>query len=381
MGSSLAGGWRLAASSSLLVIGIFGPSYMLDAALQDQPLTAVTIQGSAAPPAQPAQADIPPTGPSDPSATPTAAPPAGVTQTLSTEAPSAEEGATATLQPYLQSDLRVLTGNVQRPNGLAWHDGYLYTACAGDWTVYRLDDETGATTTYIFGVRNAHSLYVEDGPTIWAVDFQEDRLVSINEDTGLVPVAENLAGPWGMAAAPDSSFYISNLRDNNLVNVTREGETRVIGSGFRSPTGLALHGSTLFVANNGSSARSIEWIDVNEIGAGLLEEGDPGIRLLISGLQNVTGLAYGPDDKLYFAYSLGARGLIGRVDPARCQAAGGCANTEVEVVLWSELPAPLAGLTITPQMRLYVHTMFGREVYWLQLDQARGQSPASATAN
>src|SRR5262245_15607115 len=41
--------------------------------------------------------------------------------------------------PFTQEDLSVLTGNIQRPNGLAWHDNKLYVSCSGDWTVYEID--------------------------------------------------------------------------------------------------------------------------------------------------------------------------------------------------------------------------------------------------
>src|SRR3954447_3701848 len=44
-----------------------------------------------------------------------------------------------------QADLSVLTGNVQKPNGIAWFNNKLYTACSGDSTVYEIDDATGST--------------------------------------------------------------------------------------------------------------------------------------------------------------------------------------------------------------------------------------------
>jgi hypothetical protein len=77
----------------------------------------------------------------------------------------------------------------------------------------------------------------------------------------------------------------------------------------------------------------------------------------------------GPDGRLYIAYSLGTRGIVGRIDPALCRDKGGCTNADVEIVLWSEIAAPLAGLTLSDDMRLYVHTMFGPEIYWVQLPQ------------
>ena len=66
------------------------------------------------------------------------------------------------LQPYTQADLAILTGNGQRPNGIVWHDNYLYTVCTGDSTIYQLDDSTAVTRTFIYGVRNAHTMYAEN---------------------------------------------------------------------------------------------------------------------------------------------------------------------------------------------------------------------------
>ena len=61
--------------------------------------------------------------------------------------------AAATMTPILQSDLKILSGNVQRPNGITFFDGFLYTSCSGDFTIYRLNAITGDTITYIAGVQ------------------------------------------------------------------------------------------------------------------------------------------------------------------------------------------------------------------------------------
>jgi hypothetical protein len=87
----------------------------------------------------------------------------------------------------------------------------------------------------------------------------------------------------------------------------------------------------------------------------------------VSGLQNTTGLQLASDGYLYFAYSLGTRGIVGRVDPLVCMENGGCTNEQVEIVVYTELQAPLAGLTITPDMRLFVHTMFSPDLYWARI--------------
>ncbi|HLA43761.1 MAG TPA: hypothetical protein VJZ27_10015, partial [Aggregatilineales bacterium] len=259
-----------------------------------------------------------------------------------------------TIEPFYQSDFKVLLGDVQRPNGIYWHDGFLYTSCAGDWTLYRIWGETGETITYMFGIKNTHSLYVEDdesgGTDVWAVDFQDNKFVSINpgENRGLYPIREGLAAPWGLTpSATDDTFFITEWESDNLINITRTGEITVVASGFSDPSGVVATADTIYLANNGSARRSLEWLDITE-GA------DINPQPLVTGLQNVTNVVMGPDNLLYFTYALGTRGVVGRVDPVVCKENGGCTNVEVELVVWTDLAAPLAGLVVTPEKRLYV---------------------------
>lgn len=297
----------------------------------------------------------------DPTATVTP-PPTAVGDSVTTEP-------AATIEPFLQSDLTILSGNVQRPNGLFWHDGFLYTSCSGDFTVYRLDDTTGETVTYIAGVQNAHALYVENTSDneiqLWVPDYQRNVLVTITEGPQMDMVTDELNAPWGLDVGPDGSFFITELRDDSVLHVQRDGTKEVVAEGLRNPTGIAVDGDIIYVANNGSARRAIEWFDRT---SGVV--GEDTIQPLVQGLQNTTGLVLGPDRKLYFAYSLGTRGIVGRVDPEACRDKGGCTNVDVEIVLWSELAAPLAGLTLSDDMKLFVHTMFGSEIYWVQLPQS-----------
>ncbi len=276
--------------------------------------------------------------------------------------------AAATMTPMLQSDLKILSGNVQRPNGITFFDGYLYTSCSGDFTIYRLNATTGDTITYIAGVQNTHTLYVEQGttgPVVWIADFQRNALSYIQtEPRTLQNVKQGLGSPWGLASAPDGSFYVTQFATDDVVNVKRDGTLNVVANGFRNPTGIVVDGDYAYVGNNGSARRAIEYF---ELAAVPVAEQD--LKPLVSGLQNVTNMVIGPDNWLYFAYSLGARGIVGRVNPDTCREKSGCINADVEIVLWSELSAPLAGLSIAPDMRLFVHTMFGSEIYWVQLPE------------
>lgn len=282
-------------------------------------------------------------------------------------------------EPFIQSDLSILSGNVQRPNGLFWHNDMIYASCSGDWTIYEIDAETGATITYIWGIRNAHELHIEDGvngePDIWAPDFQTNSLMRISNGS-LATISSELEGPWGIAAHNDN-FLVTNLLANELVSVSRNGEIQELATGFRSPAGLVIDQDSLYVANNGSARRAIEWLDIDQLDSAeqpLDTTEDGVVQSLVSGLQSVTGLQMGPDGYLYFAYSLGTRGVVGRVQPEVCQDMGGCTNDQVEIVVYTDLAAPLAGLAMSPDMKLYTHTIFSPDIYYVSIADAETQT-------
>ncbi len=277
---------------------------------------------------------------------------------------------------YTQEDLSVLVGNVQRPNGIAYIDDFLFTACNGDWTMYRIDSVTGQTITYVFGIRNTHQMVSQDtdaGFNLWIPDFDTDQFMRIDHTASAPQLisSDNLDGPWGIADLSEEQFLISNLRADNLVLVDTQGNSNVAVEGLRAPAGLIMDGDYVYVANNSSARRAIEWFAVDDLA--IDEEGNVTVvdditQPLVSGLQNTSSLVLADDGYLYFSYALGTRGVVGRVNPEECRD-GGCTNEQVEIVLFTELTAPLAGLTISPDMRLFVHTIYRPEIYWVELYQ------------
>lgn len=279
--------------------------------------------------------------------------------------PTDNESSQVLFEPFTQSDLSVLTGNVQRPNGAVWFEDELYVACNGDWTLYQLDSTIGTTETYIYGIRNAHMMVAEGNGeaadiNLWIPDFEANAFMFVNRSRAPQVVAGNLQNPWGVAAVGEEGFLVTNLSGNNVMRIDRGGATEVLIQDLRSPTGIAADGEYVYVANNGSARRSMEWITQEDLlsGSGVM-------RPLVSGLQNTTGLVLAPDGYLYFAYAIGTRGVVGRVQPGQCRE--GCTNEQVEIVVYTELAAPLAGLTISQDMRLFMHTIFRPEIYWVQL--------------
>ncbi len=277
---------------------------------------------------------------------------------------------TEAFEPFTQSDLTVLVGNVQRPNGIVWHNGKLYASCNGDWTIYEIDDTDGSTQTYIYGVRNVHAMVVESVSEteidLWVPDFDTNSLLKVNRKRSPDTVASLLSGPWGIDMFDEDQFLVTNLSSNSLNLISRTGNNIEVLDQLRSPTGVVVTEDTVFIANNGSARRSIEWIKRDT----LVKDETPTLNPLVNGLQNTTGLVMAADGKLYFSYALGTRGVVGRVDPLVCQAEeNGCSNDQIEIVLYSELAAPLAGLAISDDMRLFVHTIFRPEIYWVSLNQ------------
>lgn len=272
---------------------------------------------------------------------------------------------------FTQEDLSVLVGNVQRPNGIVWFEDQLYTACNGDWTLYRIDSRNAQTITFVNGVQDAHQLHAEateTGFNLWIPDADTNRLIRLDQSrfAPTVIASEGLDTPWGIVELDEEHFLISNLRSGNIVIANREGEIQLAVEGLRNPAGLARHDDVIYVANNGSARRAIEWFDVSDLD----DEGPvEGItQPLVSGLQNVSNVVIAEDGYLYFSYALGSRGVVGRINPTQCYE-DGCSNDDVEIVVFTELPAPLAGLTISSDMRLFVHTIYRPEIYWVQLPQ------------
>lgn len=286
------------------------------------------------------------------------------------EAQSASD--TNTFDTLGQNDLQVITGNVQRPNGIRWFNNFLYTACTGDSTVYEISDSDGRTRTYIFGITNAHDMIVEgegsgNRVSIWVPDYGDNTFEHITNGT-VEQIANNLEGPWGIVQMDDETFIISELLGNSLSTITRDGEREVLLDTLASPAGITQDEDYLYVANNGSTRRAIEWYERDPLIAGQ-GSNEAGENILVRGLQNVAGLTMASDGNLYFTYALGTRGVVGRVNPTTCREQGGCTNDQVDIVLYSELAAPLAGLTVSPEMRLFVHTMYSPDIYWVQIEE------------
>lgn len=288
------------------------------------------------------------------------------------ESETTEVASTELARPFTQEDLNVLVGNVQRPNGLVWFNDLLYTACTGDWTLYEINSRTGATRSLVIGIRNAHALYPEEtelGYNLWIPDFELNQFLRVDQRLSAPTQIsdENLNGPWGITPITDELFLISNVRENNIILSDRDGSSRSVVEGLRSPAGLARDGDFIYVANNGSARRAIEWFSIRDLPP---QEGDDPVdditQPLVQGLQNVSNIVMGQDGYLYFSYALGTRGVVGRVLPDECRD-GGCTNDQVEIVIFSDLQAPLAGLTLSDDMRIFMHTIYEPQIYWVSL--------------
>lgn len=265
--------------------------------------------------------------------------------------------------PFLQSDLDLIVGNVQRPNGIVWFEDTIYTVCSGDWTIYKIDDRTGDTITFVFGVRNGNSIVAEAteaGFNLWVPDPETGALLKVDQRRAAPDsINSDLAAPWGITRLDDDRFLITDTRSNAIMIVPISGQPEIAQSELRAPTGIARDGRQIYFANGGSARRGIEFFEYAEDGS--FSEVQP----LVSGLQNTTNIVMGADGYLYFAYALGTRGVVGRINPTNCLEYG-CSNQDVEMVVFSDIPAPLA-ITLSDDLRLFLHSRFRPEIYWVQL--------------
>ena len=271
--------------------------------------------------------------------------------------------ATPLESPFLQDDLELLVGNVQRPNGILWFNDSLYTVCNGDWTVYKIDDVTGDTITFVFGARNGNSLIAEDTPAgfdLFVPDPDSGTIWQMDQNRGApVGVISELTAPWGMTRLDADRFLVTDSRLNTITEVSLSGASRPVQTELRSPTGIVRQGEAIYFANGGSARRGIEYFELGD------DDAFSDVKPLVSGLQNTSNIAIGADGQLYFAYALGTRGVVGRVDPEKCLA-DGCGNDDIELVVFSDIPAPLA-ITLSDDLRLFLHSRYRPEIYWLQL--------------
>ncbi len=265
--------------------------------------------------------------------------------------------------PFLQSDLELIVANVQRPNGIVWFDDSLFTVCNGDWTIYKIDDRSGDTITFVFGVRNGNSIIAEAteaGFDLWVPDPDTGTLWKVDQQRAApASIATDLAAPWGIARLSEDSFLLTDTRSNAIIALPTAGERKTVHSELRAPTGIVRHGDRVYFANGGSARRGIEYFELGDDGT------YSAVQPLVSGLQNTTNIVMGADGYLYFSYALGTRGVVGRIEPTRCLERG-CSNQDVEMVVFSDIPAPLA-ITLSADLRLFLHSRFRPEVYWVQL--------------
>lgn len=286
------------------------------------------------------------------------------------EEPASRDGSQATgivsaplESPFLQDDLELIVGNVQRPNGLVWFEHHLYTVCNGDWTVYRINDQTAETITLVFGTRDGNSLLAEAteaGFDLWVPDSDTGTLWKIDQKREAPrSVTDGLESPWGIARLDGDRFLITDSRLNTILEVSESGASREAQSQLRAPTGIARAGDYIYFANGGSARRGVEYFEIGADGT------YSDVKPLVSGLQNTSNIALGADGFLYFAYALGTRGVVGRVNPELCRESG-CGNDEVEMVVFSDVPAPLA-IALSDDLRLFLHSRYRPEIYWAQL--------------
>jgi len=276
------------------------------------------------------------------------------------------QGTPASGLPMPVDQIRYLTGDVAKPNGIGWYGNNLYVVCAGDGTVYELDDQTGFTNTYIYGVKDAFSIYPEKGRDgnlyLWVPDAGARSIVRVSPSE-VETIVSGTGEPRSLIPYDVNTFLVSGLRANTVEQVSRDGERITWITGLEDPTALVLHREYLYVSNMSNVDRAIEWYTLADIRAD-----NPEPSPLLRGIEGITGMQLYSDGYLYFTYEQDGRGLVGRIQPDVCRDANGYSADQVEVVVAPRLTSPLAGLMITPDGRMFFHELYGNVLNWVQLE-------------
>lgn len=145
-------------------------------------------------------------------------------------------------------------------------------------------------------------------------------------DGGLA-IAARFGSPYKCVVQPTGTAYCSDTQYGVIRQITFGGIISTVVSGLSSPKGIALDGSTLYVAENDSNSNRVLSIQVPcatmcatprlfACGGGWAFSGDGG-QAASAGCRNPTDLNVGPDHTLYIAdtannviRSVGTDGLI-----------------------------------------------------------------------
>ena len=150
-------------------------------------------------------------------------------------------------------DLRmvaVLGDSTSTIEGLAYHDGALYTADWGTGTVYRIDRVKGIKTVgrlpvkpnaWILGLATdaAGNLYAAspDEGVIWRIEASRLGAADFDVAKDVRAFATGAKGANGLAVAPDGHVWISGGDQNAVYHVGPEGgPVRVFASGYAMAT-------------------------------------------------------------------------------------------------------------------------------------------------
>jgi len=178
-------------------------------------------------------------------------------------------------------------------------------------------------------------------------------------------VARDLHGPWGLAYVDEEHFLLTNLLSNTVNLLSRDGDNQVLLDGLSAPMGLVHDEETVYVANYGSTRRSIEWYDYDAVLDG---SADARRSRSCAGqrLAERDRLAAWQRRQALLCLRASNRGMIGRVDPQIC------GRTAVAVTINRDraLQRPrgaAGGLNAHAGHAAVRHTMFQTDLYWADI--------------
>ena len=137
-----------------------------------------------------------------------------------------------------------------RPMGLTYDQGNLYSAAWGNGAVYRVGSgvlvDTGSNCIEGLTHDVAGNLYLTNGSngTVYKITAQGNKSV----------FATGIANPVGIAIDIQGNLYVSSLDTGVISKITSSGTVSTFASGFTHPAGLVVFDGNLFVADSGTNS-------------------------------------------------------------------------------------------------------------------------------
>lgn len=185
--------------------------------------------------------------------------------------------------------ITVLLQNLNRPDGLAIYDNYLFvTEEIEQGRILQFDLRTGLSKIRALLDNPEGIIVLPDGSLLISEDRSEGRLVHVAPSGEMSVILNDLARPEGLRQGDDGTVYIAETGKNRVL-AYKNGKIRIIVDSLREPDQLAIdsHGA-LWIAEDADPGRIFRF-------------GDNKLELMIRGLASPQGMVFDRHGRLFVA--------------------------------------------------------------------------------